>query len=533
MIILDTTTRSLEVLLDAAPATNQLPIVVSYAELTTTTYTPKTDHTVTSGTTAVTIVAAPAASKQRQIKFISIRNKDTATRIVILQYDDAATEREIVKVSLAVDDMLIYTDGEGFRVLDSSGSVKQASSGQHSALSGLTVGDDHTQYRLESADHSHQTTGLQAGTIDHGLALIGLADDDHPQYLKEEASGGVASEVPDHTHVSGAQAGTLDHGLALTGLLDDDHTQYVQESLHASESFDAGHHARSHDHSVAGDGTTLTPATLNIPSAAAPAQTAEGSAVWDSDDDILTVGDGVSRKQLPKLGTAVASTQAFGDAAVAGTNLEGSRVDHKHAMPADPVIAHAAAADPHTGYVLESLIDAKGDLIAGSAADTVVRLAVGTNAQVLTADSAEASGMKWAAGGGSSTVAQGTVRKTTDFVTTSTSFVDITDLSIVMTTAARRVLLTFSGSAAIDSAAAQIKVTFTVDGTNAGGTNGLQIMEAPTAGDPFSLAIMFLTDVLTAASHTFKVQALTTSGTATLRGNPTMVFNAIEILAAT
>ena len=42
------------------------------------------------------------------------------------------------------------------------------------------------------------------------------------------------------------------------------------------------------------------------------------------------------------------------------------------------------------------LIDAKGDLIAGSAADTAARLPVGANGQVLTADSAEATGMKWA-----------------------------------------------------------------------------------------------------------------------------------------
>lgn len=45
--------------------------------------------------------------------------------------------------------------------------------------------------------------------------------------------------------------------------------------------------------------------------------------------------------------------------------------------------------------ILATLIDAKGDLIAGSAADTAARLAVGTNGQVLTADSAEATGLKW------------------------------------------------------------------------------------------------------------------------------------------
>jgi hypothetical protein len=43
-----------------------------------------------------------------------------------------------------------------------------------------------------------------------------------------------------------------------------------------------------------------------------------------------------------------------------------------------------------------TIIDAKGDLIAGTAADTASRLAVGTNGQVLTADSTAATGLAWA-----------------------------------------------------------------------------------------------------------------------------------------
>ena len=50
-------------------------------------------------------------------------------------------------------------------------------------------------------------------------------------------------------------------------------------------------------------------------------------------------------------------------------------------------------------YIGKALVDAKGDVLTATAADTPARLAVGANGTVLTADSAEATGLKWAAAG--------------------------------------------------------------------------------------------------------------------------------------
>ena len=56
----------------------------------------------------------------------------------------------------------------------------------------------------------------------------------------------------------------------------------------------------------------------------------------------------------------------------------------------DSKIGSASAINP-------TIVDAKGDIIAATAADTVARLAVGSNDTILTADSSTATGLKWAA----------------------------------------------------------------------------------------------------------------------------------------
>ena len=69
-------------------------------------------------------VAAPAASEQRQVKFLSVVNLDTVAAEVTIQLNNAATLRAIFVVTLGIDEQLVYSDDGGFRVFDNAGAIK-------------------------------------------------------------------------------------------------------------------------------------------------------------------------------------------------------------------------------------------------------------------------------------------------------------------------------------------------------------------------------------------------------------------------
>ena len=85
------------------------------------------------------------------------------------------TEAMLKAVDTASDeDFLTYETTTGDFEWVSIGELDHGSIG--------SLGDnDHTQYRLKTTDHTHATTGAQAGTIDHG-DLDGRGDDDHSTY---------------------------------------------------------------------------------------------------------------------------------------------------------------------------------------------------------------------------------------------------------------------------------------------------------------------------------------------------------------
>ena len=69
-------------------------------------------------------------------------------------------------------------------------------------------------------------------------------------------------------------------------------------------------------------------------------------------------------------------------------------------------VASGTGPIPVVTNTVATTFDAKGDLVVGTGADTFAKLTAGTNTYILTADSAEATGLKWAAPAGGGKVLQ-------------------------------------------------------------------------------------------------------------------------------
>lgn len=120
-MLLSATTHSLEIVLTDAVTTTELDWVCVYANKTTNVLTPGSNAGVTTGTTAVTVVAAPSASNQRKVTFLSVANVDTASATVSVRLDVSGTDRLIYRATLATNEKLVYIDERGFIVYASTG----------------------------------------------------------------------------------------------------------------------------------------------------------------------------------------------------------------------------------------------------------------------------------------------------------------------------------------------------------------------------------------------------------------------------
>lgn len=140
MIILSEITDKLQIVLGGSVTTNQLQCMTSWRDRTSTTFVAGRTVVNTNNTTDVDLAAAPAVSTQRVIDYISIYNNDTVTQTVTIKLDANGTDYILFKVALAATEKIEYQEGQGFKVIASSGAVKQSiNQGANTATTGLTA----------------------------------------------------------------------------------------------------------------------------------------------------------------------------------------------------------------------------------------------------------------------------------------------------------------------------------------------------------------------------------------------------------
>ena len=136
-MLLDSSNRSLELIMGEAMTTTNPMAVTDWAAISTTAApVPATTTVSANGVAAVTLVAAPV-SGQRKINNLSIYNVDTVSHVVTVRYNDNTTLYTIVKETLAIGDTLHFTDTEGWFTTDNSGGRNNAPATGRFLLSSL------------------------------------------------------------------------------------------------------------------------------------------------------------------------------------------------------------------------------------------------------------------------------------------------------------------------------------------------------------------------------------------------------------
>ncbi len=171
MIILKATTETLELSTSSAA---DIDYSISYADITTTTFSPSTNEDKITSATSTTVLSAPAASTQRQVKLITISNRHASTaNTVRLKKDISGTEYYMTPATtLLAGETSQYIDGKGWTHYLANGSVQDGYPGAAGTDKLVQFNDGGNQLGAD-ADFLYNKTNnhLEIGTSTNNGAL--------------------------------------------------------------------------------------------------------------------------------------------------------------------------------------------------------------------------------------------------------------------------------------------------------------------------------------------------------------------------
>lgn len=266
------------------------------------------------------------------------------------------------------------------------------------------------------------TPGSSASVVNSGTASAAVFDFTIPEGVQGDPGDAASVSVGATNTISpGDSASVINVGSASAAVFDFYIPQGATGSLDSLFAVAPIDYTSSSFSLLTGDGVDKTsgsltaafsnanPASLGVAAAGTSASLSRGDHVHTMptasdvgavpDTRTVTAGNGLDgggalSGDITLSASFAGSTASLGVSA-AGTANNVSRGDHVHTMP--------TASD--VGAIASTIVDAKGDLITASADDTPVRLAAGSDGQVLTASVGASAGLVWAtpaAGGGDS-----------------------------------------------------------------------------------------------------------------------------------
>jgi hypothetical protein len=177
------------------------------------------------------------------------------------------------------------------------------------------------------------------------------------------------------------------------------------------------------------------------------------------------------------------------------------------------------------GGIQPTIVDAKGDLITATAADTPARLAVGANDTILTADSTTATGLKWATPA-SASPASATNRVDTAETTTSTSYTALTTAQAVTLTTGTKVLVIVSSNISPGSSGSSSFMSYSVSGATTIAANDNVAIATGSSSAALRVSASYVSyQTVTAGSNTFTAQFKTSTGTTTFSNRQIIVID--------